>query len=396
MFNKTNLAKSKILYLTNGLGSGGTEIQLVNLATNFPPQYPKPIVAYYLPLDFFAETLSQAGVAVFYVPKRRGIGKFLPWQVFGFLRAIDKIIKENNVGLVHSFSWGSNFWARVLKIFNPRLKVVVSHFSTVASDSTNVAKQSWEERKFYSWERGLRFLVDGVVVNAPAIKDIYSRRSAFPPERIKVLDNPFDWKNIRSLKTKSELAKLYHFTPSGWNFICAARIISRKDQLCQLQALVILRSWGISNITLHLVGEVQEQKYYQRLQRFVRENQLEKQVKFWGQRRYVLSLMRAADLHILSSRWEGMPNAVIEAMAVGTPVLVSDVADIERLTGEWGMIFKKGDAQDLALKIKQFIALPAQRRQEMGERGSKYVQERFEASRVVKDLFNFYQQIFDK
>jgi glycosyltransferase involved in cell wall biosynthesis len=75
-------------------------------------------------------------------------------------------------------------------------------------------------------------------------------------------------------------------------------------------------------------------------------------------RRRVLELFRAADASLLSSSWENFPHTVVEALAVGTPVIATrtgGVAEVVR-DGENGLLVEPGDVAALAVAIDRFFA----------------------------------------
>jgi glycosyltransferase involved in cell wall biosynthesis len=75
-------------------------------------------------------------------------------------------------------------------------------------------------------------------------------------------------------------------------------------------------------------------------------------------REQVLELLRAADLAVLSSRWENFPHALVEALAVGTPVVATAVGGVPEIVrdGENGVLVPPGDPQALAGGIRRALA----------------------------------------
>ncbi len=80
------------------------------------------------------------------------------------------------------------------------------------------------------------------------------------------------------------------------------------------------------------------------------------QLIFLGRRDDVPALMPALDIHVLSSKAEGFPNVVSEAMASGVACVVTDVGDAAEIVGEYGWVVPPGDAMALAHGLDQAIA----------------------------------------
>ena len=57
-------------------------------------------------------------------------------------------------------------------------------------------------------------------------------------------------------------------------------------------------------------------------------------------------------LIVLSSRWEGMPLVLVEAMSHGLPIVTSDLPVSKEIIGDFGMYFKNGDIEDLAQRLE--------------------------------------------
>ena len=119
-----------------------------------------------------------------------------------------------------------------------------------------------------------------------------------------------------------------------------------------VEALHILRSGG-RNVIVKIAGAG---AYQQELEQLATRLDVSKYVFFLGMvsRSCVLSLMDEADLFVMPSRTEGLPRALIEAMARGLPAIGSDVGGIPELL-EQKFIFKSGDYAQLAVMIDELM-----------------------------------------
>jgi glycosyltransferase involved in cell wall biosynthesis len=103
---------------------------------------------------------------------------------------------------------------------------------------------------------------------------------------------------------------------------------------------------------------------------------------------------RSADLFVLPSRWEGCPNAVLEAMAAGLPVVATTVGGTPELVvdGETGRLAPPGSPGMLAVAIRELLADPVRARA-MGEAGRRRVAESFSVARMVREHEALYERL---
>ena len=91
------------------------------------------------------------------------------------------------------------------------------------------------------------------------------------------------------------------------------------------------------------------------LENLVQTLGLNDQVKFWGIRSDVPSLLKSSDVVVMSSHWEGLSLSNIEGMSVGKPFIASDVDGLHEMTIGAGLLFAHGDDKQLAELIKTLM-----------------------------------------
>jgi glycosyltransferase involved in cell wall biosynthesis len=105
-----------------------------------------------------------------------------------------------------------------------------------------------------------------------------------------------------------------------------------------------------------------------------------------------MELLRRAKLLLLPSRFEGWGIVVLEAGAVGTPAVVSDLEELSfAIDGGYALPFKKGDADDLASKITQLLDAP-DRRHDMGRRAIESVRN-YTWDRITEDYEKYLETV---
>lgn len=153
-----------------------------------------------------------------------------------------------------------------------------------------------------------------------------------------------------------------------------------------------LRDDGIA-ITVLLAGDGARRAA---LEQTARTLGLESSVRFLGVRKDVARLLHACDVAVLPSRGvvETLPLAVIEAMAVGVPVVASAVGSVRELVRdrETGYLIPPADALALAERIAHILAEPARAR-EVAERGRAAVRARFGIERTARGYENLFEEL---
>lgn len=117
-------------------------------------------------------------------------------------------------------------------------------------------------------------------------------------------------------------------------------------------------------------------------------------VHFTGTRRDVAAILPTFDLFVLPSRWEGLPNAVLEAMASARPVVATAVGGTPEVVveGVTGLLVPVGDQAALNGAIERLLA-DKSRRTTMGEAGRKHVQDRFSVHFMVDKVQALYERL---
>ncbi len=130
------------------------------------------------------------------------------------------------------------------------------------------------------------------------------------------------------------------------------------------------------------------------LERLIDELKLGGQVRLLGERSDIPALLALAEIVVHPSHEEGFSNAILEAMAAGRPVIVSNVGGNPEavIDGETGLLFPARDAAALAEALERLLADRALR-QRLGAAARRRVQTEFSMDRLVADFARWYEEL---
>ena len=166
--------------------------------------------------------------------------------------------------------------------------------------------------------------------------------------------------NICTINNGIDVARFYHAQPldrksvgsdeKRFVIVMVAGFRDAKDQETVIRAVAKLQD---KRYELWLVGDGERR---QTIEQCIRDEQIEDQVKLLGVRMDVPSILKAANVVVMSSHWEGLSLSNIEGMAVGKPFIASDVNGLREVTKGYGILFPHGDDEALANEIKHLAA----------------------------------------
>jgi len=136
--------------------------------------------------------------------------------------------------------------------------------------------------------------------------------------------------------------------------ISIGRLTDQKDHLTLIKALDLLKKEGI-RFKFYLVGQGSN---YHNIYNSIQKYKLTDVVKLAGFKEKAYEYINSADLFILTSKYEGLPNVLLEAQYLGIPIISSDCPTGPKeilMNGKAGTLYKTGNYVDLSNKIKFFI-----------------------------------------
>ena len=260
----------------------------------------------------------------------------------------------------------------------PRPKVVASR--RVDFHLQSHAFSQWKYRQ-----------VDGFIAASHAIRDILVQ-DGIPSGRIQVVHDGIDSERIERRPAIDIHAE--YWLPHGVPVIVnVGALVGHKGQRFLIDAMpMVLREVPDAHLVIFGEGDLRAP-----LERQVKHLALEKRVLLPGFREDVLSLVKSADLFVMSSVTEGLGSAVLDAMAMGLAVVGTRAGGIPEavVPGETGVLVEPGEAKPLAAAIVALLKDRAQR-QAYGESGRARVRELFGVDRLVEGTLAAYRSFTDR
>jgi len=250
------------------------------------------------------------------------------------------------------------------------------------------------------WQRQLdrwtSYLADCIVAVSEATRQWAIQNEGIVPHRVVTLRNGIDLEPF--LRVKRAMARLrireeFHIPVDTLVLSVVARLGRGKGISVLLDAL---GGSGLTGQSWHLllVGEGHERDS---LTQRVAGSHLAGRVTFTGTRQDIPEILAATDVFVLPSFNEGLSLAVCEAMAMGLPVVASDVGGMKELVvdGVTGRLVPPGDADALHAALLQSIMAP-ELRQRWGKAGRRRAVSEFSLERMMQELQDVYCSLLAK
>ena len=261
-------------------------------------------------------------------------------KYYKYLKCINLLMKEyykNKNILVIAFQ--ANIYAVILAFFF-NFKIICRSNSSPTGWSHNIFKK-FVFKFFYKY-------ADEIIVNSKDFQNEFKRRFNL---NTSCIYNPLDKNRIVNLSKKK--IKFDFFNNKKYlNIINIARFTDQKDHLTLLKCFKNLNNKIKSKLVIIGYGQNKSKMEY-----FVKENKLVKNVKILDFKKNPYPYIKKSDLFILTSKYEGLPNVLLEAQVLKKFIISSDCPTGPKeilLNGKIGDLFNIGDYKELEKKILFF------------------------------------------
>lgn len=324
----------KVLQVITSLQTGGAEKLIVDIVPMFWQKGQKVDVCLFNGKDTpFKRQLQSYGCKIYDLSYDERY--FCPIKIFKLWRIM------RHYDIVHTHNTAPQLFAAIANIICKKKLVTTEH-------STNSRRRNYPILRY--GDKWMYSKYNSVIcisrITEKLLKD-YLAVSSNTPCNICIINNGID------------LLQYYHAQPidrrsvgsNDDHFVVAmvAGFRDAKDQETVIRAIAKLQN---KRYELWLIGDGERR---QAIEQCIKNEHVEDQVKLFGVRMDVPSILKTADVVVMSSHWEGFGLAAVEGMAAQKPVIVSDVSGLREVTNGYGILFPCGDDQALSSEIKHLV-----------------------------------------
>jgi glycosyltransferase involved in cell wall biosynthesis len=333
------------LFFCPKLGGGGAEMQVVRIVNELPELGVEPVVAVSrgrgeyesrLRSDVELETCQR-------LVRSSTLG------VLASIPALRSLIRRHRPDVVCAIQEHASAALAAAVAFSerkPRLVLGIQNNFSARLET----EPSWTRALLHPRYRSAYAAADWVIANSSGVADDLATQVPSTRDKLSVVYNAGLDRHVFELAREP----LPEPRPSGSVIVTCGRLTQQKDQQVLLRAFARLRT--SLEATLWILGQGEERPH---LEALARELGVESRVRFWGFRENPYPFLSAADVFVLSSRWEGFGNVVVEALACGVPVVSTDCPHGPREIldgGRYGRLVPVGGVVELSRAIEETLA----------------------------------------
>lgn len=373
--NKIRQPRIKILFVIGQLPRAGCEMQLWQLLrcidkTKFVLKV--FCLSQNAPL---AKDIRKEGIEVFIIPREHNLE-------FRRLLKLYKLTKAERPNIVHTFMPAANTYGRIAAKLAGVPIIIASERGAINRNSI----QTYINRALVS-------CCNLIVANANYIAKWITGYQKINHRRVITIYNGVDISKFQIKIDADAKRQEIGLNPEEPIVGIVARVHPVKNHKCFLEAArKVLNEY--KNTKFVIVGDG---PLMNELKAFARELGISGNVIFTSTRNDVPELLLIFDVSVLCSLSEGMPNAVLESMAAGKPVIVTNVGGCPEIVedGKTGFIVPSNDSTALAGKIMALLA-NQELANKMGQAGRKHVEANFSINKMVKSYEELYENLIYK
>ena len=384
---------SEYQFVIGSLDVGGAETHLARVLPRLAERGYRVSVLVYWRRGALADVLTAQGVKV--IVNRSASSEKRRWwhpnfwiDVLGCLRFLTANICKSDNSIVCLFLPHAYLLGAPAHYFSgSRSRLVVFRRSL----------NNYQDRNIFlrSIERKLHRYPDQFVANSSAVSKQLVEEEAVSDQKVKLIYNGVDLRQFDAELMPQNARSQLGIPQSSTLLIVVANLHPYKGHADLLRALSLLPEVSRESAALMCVGVGLDTRGD--LARLTTELALDNQVFWLGSRRDVPNLLAQADVGVLPSHEEGFSNAILEGMAAGLPMVVTDVGGNSEavIDGKTGLVVPNRNPQALAVALQRLIGDEALR-SSMGKAGRERVEKCFSMDSCIAGYESLFQEMIEQ
>jgi len=341
----------RILHIVKHLTAGGTESQLLELLRRYDSKWFSPLVCSIKGKGQIGSEIEHAGIELICLNRPEG---GFDWVA---IMELYKLIKERDITIVRTHSFKPNLYGAIAARMADVPCVVASvHNVYEKARDRKIGRRMINRCLFHS--------VDQIVAVSCAVQNDIVKYDGVQSSKVKVIYNGLNFDRFKPLdggRMRAELGLPEEIPVIG----TVGKFHRQKGQKYLLEAVSLLK---IKFPALRLIW-AGDGKLRNELESYTAALGIEENVLFLGVRKDIPELLSAMDVFVFPSLWEGLPNALLEAMAAGKPVIASDIPPIREIiqSKDEGLLVPPQDSTALSEAIRHLLVEDQALREAMGK-----------------------------
>lgn len=330
---KPKHSRRTILFVLPSLSGGGAERVLLTASTHFPPEKYRKLLL----------ILTDKGEVIEDIPQFEKVSRAHAERTFSSLIYLTKYISRERPDVIFSTLLRSHVAVYIASRLIPFRSALIMRSPNVPSEYLNGTEWRGLAAKLLSYSYRA---ADLTIAQTAEMAGQIIEKHGISEKRVKVASNPLDLSRVRRLAAQKGDA----FSPRAeLEIVAVGRLTHQKGLDFLLESVAELVKTGIQ-ARLHIVGADVENRQVD-LERLAVSLGIDNKVVFLGFQANPYRYIRSADVLAISSRYEGFPNTLLEAIALETPAVCTRCADgLDALLegGRNGILVEMGNKAEFA------------------------------------------------
>jgi len=367
----------RVLHFSNSLARGGAEEHILTLLRGLNrARFELHLVCTPVVAELIAKDVPDDVEVLplsFYKPRQ---------AMTGF--ALSRILRQRGIQVVHSHLFYASLFASPVAWASGVPAII---------ETPHVReqwRQGWLKSRFFI-DRWAGRCVSRYIAVSEANKRYLVEEKRLPAEKIQVIHNGSDLRRFQAnQQAAGSLRARLGLAAAAPVLLVAGRLEPQKGHRILLQALPAIRG-KYPNVSVIFAGEGALEA---ELQAQTRALKAESCVRFVGFQRDVQDWFALADITVLPSFFEGLPLVAVESLAMGTPLVATDVDGTPEIVihEKTGLTVPPGDADGLAQAICRLLG-SRELRTQYGEAGRRMVHRHFSQERQIRETEQLYLEV---